>query len=153
MINPRVILRRHPYEEPYHLHLEWQVTNGDFAACIDTYANADDLIAIGQGLLNFPSRVPDEFSYEYGSENPQARFYRYFLMRAYTVGNRGHCGLQFVLNLNQAEPEEGKCTFSIQTEPASLNRLGELFLRFRELGHLELRWGSEEASLNETHQL
>lgn len=74
-------------------------------------------------------------------------------MRAYTIDLRGNCALQFIMNLNGAEPNEGMCRFSITSiEPAALNRLGELFVRFSKLQHLELKWSLSDGNVYEHYQ-
>jgi len=149
---PGIVVRRHPYEEPYHTQLEFTVSNGAFAGATDIYCNIDDLTKIGRGLRAFPSKVGDEYVYEYGTEDPSAKFYRHFVLRAYTIDGVGHCALQFAINLNQAEPEEGVCRFSMPVEPGALNRLGELFEVFAELRHLELQWSPTSGALYEHYQ-
>jgi hypothetical protein len=132
--------------------LEFVVSNGSFGGDTDIYCNAEDLKEMGVTLRNFPLKLGDEYRYEYGSENPADNCYRYFLMRAYTTDAVGHCAVQFVVNNNSAEPNEGVCRFSIKVEAASINRLGALFEKFSELKHFELRWSPNEAELFENYQ-
>jgi len=152
MRSPSLVVRRLPYEEPHHTQLEFTVSNGVFAGSTDIYCRVDEIADIGRSLRAFPSRVGDEYCYEYGSEEPSAKFYRHFVLRAYTIDGVGHSALQFAINLNQAEPEEGVCRFSMPVETASLNHLGELFLLFAELRHLELQWSPTGGSLHERYQ-
>jgi hypothetical protein len=151
-VKPLIKIRRYPYEEPYHIHLEFTVSNGSFCGGTDFYCNAEDLSKIGIALQSFPRGVGDEYRYECGSEKPEDRCYRYFLMRAYTTDLVGHCAIQFVINNNSAEPSEGACRFSIKAEAASINRLGTLFEKFSELKHLELSWSPTEEELFEDYQ-
>lgn len=148
-----IIVRRCPYEEPYHTQLEFVVSNGAFHGRTDLYCAVDDLREIGIALRNFPARAGDEYRYEYGTEDPQVRFYRYFLLRAYTFDALGNCALQIAINLNAADPEEGICKFSLRADAASINRLGELFVQFSQLRHLEFRWSLRSAELFERYQL
>jgi len=148
-----IIVRRCPYEEPYHTQLEFVASNGAFHGRTDLYCAVEDLQEIGLALQKFPSRAGDEYCYEYGTEDPQVRFYRYFLLRAYTVDALGNCALQIAINLRAAEPEEGMCKFSLRADAASINRLGELFVQFAQLRHLEFRWSLRSAELFERYQL
>ena len=149
-----LIVRRLPYEEPYHTQLEIIASNGVFTGSTDIYCNVSDLSEIGGILQAFPKAIPDEYKYEYGSSDPAARFYRHFVFRAYTVGSWGKCALQVSINQNQSEPEEGICLFSIPAEPSSINRLGDLFVAFAKLQHLEFKWipNSDENELYDQHQ-
>jgi hypothetical protein len=149
---PFLVVRRHPYEEPYHTQLEFTVTNGTFSGAADIYCNVDDIASIGRALEAFPSRIGDQFVYEYGTDDPSAKFYRHFVMRAYTVDGVGHCALQFAINLNEAEPNEGVSRFSIKAEPSAIGRLGALFAQFAELRHLELHWSPTSGELHAKHQ-
>ena len=150
---PLLVVRRHSYEEPYNTQLEFVASNGIFSGATDIYCNVTDISDIGRALKAFPEKVGDEYKYEYGSPDPRANFYRYFVLRAFTIDRVGHCALQFTFNLNQPEPDEGACRFSIRTEAAAINRLGNLFEKFSELRHLELRWGPTVDELHETHQM
>jgi hypothetical protein len=152
MIEPFITVRRHPYEEPYHIQLEFLASNGFFSGTTEIYCNVEDITTLGKALKNFPKKVGDEYSYEYGSEDPTKKFYRYFLLRTYTFDSAGHCALQIKINFNTREPEEGLCTFSIQAESAAINRLGELFEQFAKLEHLEMRWNLKEGHLYKQNQ-
>ena len=147
MQKPYLIVRRHPYEEPYLTQLEINASNGIFCGTVDFYCNVEDLTEIGQQFKNFPQKIGDEYQYEYGSENPKDNYYSYFLFRVYTTDSLGHCAIQIAMNTNYIEPHEGSCKFSIKAEAAAINRLGELFERFGRLEHLELRWNLVDGEL------
>jgi len=133
-------VRRLPYEEPYHTQLEISASNGVFSGSTDIYCNVSDLAKIGCALQSFPKSIPDEYKYEYGSSDPAARSYCHFVLRVYTVGSWGHSALQISIKENLKEPEERICLFSIRSEPASINRLGDLFVAFSKLQHFEFKW-------------
>ena len=151
MKNAHLLIRRVPYEEPHHLQLEISASNGILVGQTDIYCNASDLAEIGRALKKFPRFVGDQYKHEYGSSDPKDRNYRHFVLRAYTVGSWGQCALQISIDLNQQEPDEGICQFSIEAEPASLNRLGGLLIEFGQLRHRELLWipNSDECDLFE----
>ena len=133
-------IKRVPYEEPYHANLVFSASNGVFDGFLEYYCNASDLKDLGKALRAFPKRVPDTFSYEIGSTKPEDNFAYHFALHAYTTDNSGHCALQVVIDNNQARPDEGACRFSIQAEPAAINRLGDLLTEFAGLKHHELIW-------------
>jgi len=149
---PFIVVRRYPYEEPHHTQLEFIASNGLFAGATDIYCNVEDIARIGSALQSFPAHIGDQFVYEYGNDNPEARFYRHFVMRAYTTDSVGHCAIQIAMNLNNTEPNEGLCQFSIQAEPSAIARLGRLFIQFAELQHLELHWSPASGELHHAHQ-
>jgi hypothetical protein len=59
----QIIVKRYPYEEPYHLQLDFFATNGVFSGNTDFYCNAEDLKKIGKALQNFPAKIGDEYRY------------------------------------------------------------------------------------------
>ena len=152
MTEPFITVRRYPYEEPYLTQLAFFVSNGRFSGTTDIYCDVEDFIAMGKALRAFPQKADDEYSYEYGSEDPATKFYRYFQLRAYTFNRVGHCALQISINLNTETPGEGICKFSIRTEAAAINRLGQLFEQFGKLAHLEMHWNLKNGQLYERHQ-
>jgi hypothetical protein len=118
----QVIVKRYPYEEPYHTQIEFIVSNGGFSGNTDIYCNVEDLKEIGEALQNFPNKIDDLYIYEYSSEKVEDRFYRHFWLKVYTVGSLGYCAIQFHINKNTEELEEGICRFSILGKlPQSMN--------------------------------
>ncbi len=149
MNEPWVIVNRLPYEEPYHTHLEVFASNGTFAGGLDIYCAVEEVAEIGAALLKFPSAVPDEYEYRYGSPDPTARMYRHFMLRAYTVDHAGHCALQFVMDRNTEPPDDGRCVFSMRVDSAQLARLGRLFQRLAERPSTAFRWTLANAEFAE----
>ncbi len=46
-------IERVPYEEPYHLQLLWDISNGTQSTRFELYNNASDLMEIAKGLEAF----------------------------------------------------------------------------------------------------
>lgn len=146
---PFIIIRRYPYEEPYHLNLVISASNGATGSVLEYYCNAADLIKVGAILTAFPAKAKDTFCYELGSQRPEDRFAFHFALRACTLDSAGHCALQLTMNNNRTPPDDGSCSFSIRVEPAAINRLGRLLTTFGELRHSELRWSDTGGELAE----
>jgi hypothetical protein len=147
-VEPYIVMRRVPYEEPYHLNIELSASNGAFAGTVDFYCTPGALLEIAAALSAFPNKVPDAYVFEYGSPDSGRQVYRHLMLRAYTVGALGGCGLHISMNRNCAPPDEGVCEFSILVEPAALNKLGRLLQLFAQLEHLELEWTPTLAELD-----
>lgn len=143
-----IIIRRHLYEEPDCIQLEWIISNGLFSATTDIYTSPYEIEEMGKTLR---SLFKDDFKYEYGSSDPLARCYRHFIMSVYRIDSIGHKAIQFKINQNENQPDEGESLFSIKTDVAAINRLGESIERFSKLEHLEMLWTSKESHLYETH--
>jgi hypothetical protein len=149
----QIIVKRYPYEEPYCIQIEFVVSNDKFRGSTDIYCDVQNLAEIGNALQEFPKKIDDEFVYEYGSEVKEDKFYRYFRLRVYLTDSLGHCAIQFYINKNMDEPEEGICQFSIKAEAFAVNRLGKLFEKFSKLKHLEFKWTPKGDEMFETHQI
>jgi hypothetical protein len=139
----QIIVKRYPYEEPYHLQLGFFVSNENFSGTAEIYCNAEDLKTIGIALQKFPSKLDDEYRYELGSENPKDRWHLYFLMRVYATDSVGHCAIQFAITINGDELNQRSCRFSIPAGAAAINRLGVLFEKFSKLEDFEFEWSPE----------
>lgn len=146
----RIVIRRHPYEEPYLTQLEWFVTNGSFSGTTNFFCNVDDIREMGEALNRFPTKLGDEYIYEYGPEKPEVRYC--FSLRACTTDAVGHCALQFSINNNNNISLDGQCSFSIVAEAGAIQRLGSLLRRFGELQHLQLSWTPSESQLFESYE-
>jgi hypothetical protein len=138
-------IERIPYEEPYHIQLIWNVSNGNIYSNFEYYANADSLKEIGSALELFPRHSSDVFVYEIGSEKPEDRFAYYFRLRAFTVNSGGGTAIQIRFCNNSDLQNREISDFCIQAEPASINRLGKLFLEFSKLEAEYLAWSDIES--------
>jgi hypothetical protein len=99
--------------------------------------------------VSFPKKIGDEYKYEIGSPNPKDRWAYHFVLRAITLDRSGHCALQIVMNNNRHQPpDECYCSFSIKADPAAINRLGNLFLRFAKLQHSKFIWTETDESMD-----
>lgn len=131
-------IERVPYEEPYHIQLIWNVSNGNTSSSFDYYDNAESLLEIAKHLEQFPRHRDDMFLYEIGSEKPEDRFAYYFRFRVFTIDSVGHSAIQIRFNNNAELPYREIVELCLITEPASLNKLGKLFREFAKLKKLTL---------------
>ncbi len=137
-------IERIPYEEPYHIQLLWDVSNGSVSSRFEYYDNADSLKEFAENLEQFPRHRDHVFLYEIGSEKPEDRFAYYFRFRVYTTNARGSSAIQVRFSNNRDLPYREIVEFCIQTEPAAINRLGKLLRKFSELRQYYLVWSETE---------
>lgn len=138
---------RHPYEEPYHVNLVVQVSNGEQTGTLEIYDNAKQLKIIGEALQGFPFE-PRNFRWELGSEKPEDRFAFYFLFDLFLNSPNGsEAGIHFKMNNNEEHPNTSMTEFYLMCEPAAINRLGKLFERFSQLDSNELFWNGSTDQL------
>ncbi len=146
---PYIRITRKPYEEPYHLNLVMEASNGKLKWEMEYYVNAESLVKWAEGLEVFPRHKDDVFLWETGSEHPEDRGAYYFQFRVFTTDVAGHCAIQLRFNNNQNLPNREVAEFCIRAEAAQINRLGRLCRRFAELKHVILEWEGSDGRLHE----
>ena len=104
---------------------------------------------VARGLRGFPRGKDDTVLWELGSERPEDRFAFYYRLRAFPVGPRGRCAVEFRFNNNQAPPDREVAEFSVQALPSDLDRLASLFDGFSRLEHRVLEWRVEDGELRD----
>ncbi len=147
--SPFIRITRHPYEEPYHLNLVVEASNGRQQGELEIYANAKDLVEVAKDLRGFPSGRNEAIQWELGSEQPEHRFAFYYRFRVFQVAPTGRCAVELRFNNNQDPPGREILEFSIEAEPADLDRLAELLRRFSQLEHRVLEWTVTDGQLRE----
>lgn len=149
MSSSRSYLRitRIPYEEPYHIQLSIEASNGTQATKFEVYVNAQVLNEWADHLEVFPRHNSDVFLYEVGSERPEDRWAYYFRFRVFLIDLFGHCAIHLRINNNDDLPLRQIAEFCIQTEPSQIKRLGNLFREFAKLKHHVLDWTVEDGEL------
>ena len=139
-MNKYIRITRHPYEEPYHLNLVIEASNGSQVGTMEYYDNAETLIEFAENLEVFPRHNTDVFLHELGSERPEDRFAFYFRFRAFTTNAIGGCAIHLRFSNNEKIPDLAISEFCIEAEAAGINRLGKLFREFSKLKATVLEW-------------
>ena len=145
-------IERIPYEEPYHIELYWEVSNGSISANFMYYDNADSLEKMAEALEVFPRHTKDIFLYEIGSEKPEDNFAYYFRFRVFTTNNIGGSAIQIRFCNNAELPNKEVVEFCIKAEPADINRLGKQFRQFSKLKETYLAWSEKESFVGEKYE-
>lgn len=145
-------IERIPYEEPYHVQLVWNASNGSVSSYFEYYDNADSLKEMAERLESFPRHSSDVFLYEIGSERPEDRFAYYFRLRVFTTDSRGSSAIQIRFCNNNELPYREIVEFCIKTEPAAINRLGKLFREFGKLEQDFMAWSETESFIGSKYE-
>ena len=143
-------LVRYPYEEPDHLHLAMIASNGRVRGRLEFYLGAPMLTQWAEGMEKFPRHARSSLLWELGSERPEDRCASYFRMRVFVVDVQGHSAIHFVFNNNRELPRREISEFCIESDPAPINRLGQLFRDFAALKHEVLEWSPTSGQLFES---
>lgn len=149
-MHPHIRITRKPYEEPYHINLVLDVSNGKQKWGFEFYDNAESLHYLAENLEVFPRHKDDVFLWELGSERPEDRWAYYFRFRVFLTDAAGHCAIQIRWNNNQNLPDREIVEFCIKAEAGQINRLGQLCRRFAELKHELLVWEVNDGALYES---
>jgi hypothetical protein len=149
-MKPFIRIARIPYEEPYHVHLVLEASNGKSLGALEYYDSANVFKNWADALENFPRHSRDVFLHELGSERPEDRVAHYFRFRAFTTDRLGHCAIQLRMSNNSELPYRSVSEFCIRAEAADINRLGALCRKFAMLEHEVLCWRLTEGELYET---
>jgi hypothetical protein len=149
-MKPFIRITRIPYEEPYHVHLILEASDGESLGVLEYYDNASAFIKWADALEIFPRHSSDVFLHELGSERPEVRFAHYLRFRAFTTDGLGHCAIQLRMNNNSELPYRSISEFCIRAEAADINRLGALCRKFAMLEHEVLHWRLTEGELYAT---
>jgi hypothetical protein len=141
-------LTRYPYEEPYHVQLLLEASNGRQHASIEYYTNAHGLPELGAALMDFPFTATREHIYEIGSEDAATRWAYHIRLRFFVIRPTGTCGIEVRFNNNRPEaPYRETADFTIEAEVAGINRLGQLLMDFGRLDHRILEWDGIDGHL------
>lgn len=146
-MTPFIKITRFPYEEPYHINLLIEASNGRLNGQLEFYTNPESLIEAADELEVFPTAIPSEFLWKLGSEKPEDRFAFYFCFRLFTTDLAGHCAIQLRFNNNQTLPDREISDFCLVAEPNALLRLGKLLRQFAKLEDEVLFWSHTEGEL------
>ena len=139
-MNSFIRVTRHPYEEPHHLSLVIEASNGSSTGQLKYYDNASSLTEMADELEAFPRHDTHVYLHELGSERPEDRFAHYLRFRVILTNSRGHCAIHLRFNNNEDIPERQVTELCISAMPADINRLGNLLREFAKLETTVLEW-------------
>lgn len=137
-------ITRHPYEEPHHVNLVVRAATDGAVAEQEIYAHATDLNAFAEAMVGFPKRPMDHFSWELGTEQPDARWAFYFCLTVRQIRGQGRCAVHVRFNNNEDPPDRRIAEFSFGVMPADLDRLGRALAEFAKLEDDVLEWSVED---------
>ena len=140
---------RSPYEEPHCIDLLLEVSNGRQHGQLGIYLNTEDLVVAADVIKRFPRNLGDSVEWQLGSEDPLERSAYYLGLRLYQINPTGRCAIEFRMNNLSEPPEREIMQFSIEIEPAALDRLSALLIRFSRLEHLVLEWRGDNGELRD----
>lgn len=106
------------------------------------WGEADWFRQFGEGLSAFPASIDDVIEFEVGQIKPPSH-QNYLLIRAYCYDGSGHSALKIIMHNNEPEPHALYTEFSIPTEAAALNTLGNRLKNWQPSERPELVWETQ----------
>lgn len=146
-MTPYITIRRYPYEEPYHLNLRLNASNGRTSGELEYYSNTSDLESFGSQLASFSGK--EKLEYTLGSERIEDRFAHFLKIKIISIDSRGHCAVCVAMANNFDPPNRERSEFCIAAVVADVNRLGTLMIGFSRLRHFTMDWRVQTGSLLE----
>jgi hypothetical protein len=117
-----------------------EANNGEFQGKLGCYITHTQFEIIGKALSSFPSKIPDNYSFENNGELIDDGYYSYFKLDA-SSNKLGKCVITVYLKKNVLMTKlEGECRLSIMAEPWAIHRLGELLKEYSKLKYVSLVW-------------
>ncbi|MBL8896240.1 MAG: hypothetical protein JNM84_01370 [Planctomycetes bacterium] len=142
-------ITRVPYEEPHHLELVVAASNGRQGGEIGIYCNAEELRRFARTLCEMSSQHGASAIWEIGSERAEERWAYHFRIRVSPVLETGLCVVELRFDDLREPPYRELTAFSIDAQPADVDRLAGLLERFANLRHRVLEWRVVDGELRD----
>ena len=116
------------------------VSQGTIESRSHFYGHTDTWKEFGRRLIAFPGDITEHVVFETGQRHSN---FAYLSLRAYCYDPRGHAAVKVIADNNDADPYRCKVEFSIPTEVASINKLGQCLLNWQIKNHAEIVWRAQ----------
>jgi len=109
-------------KEEGYIKYEIYFNNGYCASTLEFYAYSDEFQEFSLSLIDFPKSIKDKVIYELGERGNNWRYY--LLIQVYCVEPTGRSALKIISTKNGVGIDSHDCKFEIESEVASINKLG-----------------------------
>lgn len=124
-----------------HPQFKIEIENNSCRVTLNYYGDYNDLKRFGLELLKFPKSISDSVIFQIGEDNRQWAYYLNINALCYDLS--GHTALRIVLDYMSDTINGYRTTFTIFSEAASINSLGEKLVSWNPLAVNELVWESK----------
>lgn len=104
------------------IHFQGYFSNGLCSTTLEFYGYSDEFQDFASNLIKFPRTAKDKVAYELGEKGDKWAYY--LLIQAYCIELNGRSALKIEATNNGTVYSHHESKFEIESEPASLNRLG-----------------------------
>jgi hypothetical protein len=105
-----------------------EATNGTTSGALEFWAYLDYFRDFGKRLISFPQTINDVVADELGENGEQSAYY--MLLKVFCYEANGASAVYIKMDDHQLAPDTNKAEFFIKTDPASINKFGELLLHW-----------------------
>lgn len=124
------------------IHFQGFFSNKRCSTTLEFYGYSDEFQDFASSLTEFPKPNTDKATYELGEKGE--RWAYYLLIEAYCIEPNGRSALKIEATNNGMGPSYHESKFEIESEPASLNRLGNRLKTWNSLEEKVFEWRPNE---------
>lgn len=124
------------------IHFQGFFSNELCSTTLEFYGYSDEFQDFGSNLTKFPKSTKDKATYELGEKGVKWAYY--LLIEAYCIEPNGHSALKIEATNNGIGLSHYDSKFEIESEPASLNRLGNRLKTWNPLEERVFEWKPNE---------
>lgn len=117
-------------------------SNGICSTILEFYGDSNEFQDFADKLIEFPKSTEDKVSFELGEKGNWWAYY--LLIEAYCVEVNGRSALKIEAINNEVGPSYYESKFEIESEPASLNMLGNRLKAWNPLEGKVFEWSPNE---------
>lgn len=121
-----------------YIKYEIYFNNGFCAVTLEFYGYPDEFKEFSIQLIDFPKTASDKAIYELGEKGNQWAYH--LLIQAYCVESNGRSAIKVESTNNGVGPGFHDCKFEIESEVASINRLGTGLKNWNPLDQEQFVW-------------
>lgn len=117
-------------------------SNGFCSTTLEFYGYSDEFQNFANNLTEFPKSTKDKATYELGEKGDKWAYY--LLIEAYCIEVNGRSALKIEATNNGTGHSHHESKFELESEPASLNRLGNRLKNWNPLEEKLFEWEPNE---------
>jgi len=124
------------------IHFQGFFSNELCSTTLEFYGYTDEFQDFATNLVEFPKTTQDKATYELGEKGDKWAYH--LLIEAYCIEPNGRSALKIEATNNGVGPAYHDSKFEIESEPASLNRLGNRLKTWNPLEEKDFEWRPNE---------
>ena len=120
------------------IHFQSYFSNGHCSTTLETYGYANEFQDFAKKLTEFPKSIDDVAIYKLGERGIKWAYY--LLIKVYCSQPNGRASIRIEATNNSISPYYHESIFEIESQAASLNRLGKSLLHWNPRESKKFEW-------------